>query len=76
MHSGRMSQCYINITRNTFIAKTSLYWTSSENKGKQAKREKYDFKKKRNENKKKYNKERKTAMPIVEPGPPAGKVGS
>ena len=22
MHSGRMSQCYINIIRNTFIAKT------------------------------------------------------
>ena len=24
MHGGRMSQCYINITRNTFIVKTSL----------------------------------------------------
>ena len=34
-------------------------------------------KKKRDENKKEYNKEKKkTAKPIVEPGPSAGKVGS
>ena len=34
--------------------------------------------KKKNETKTKklYNKEKKTAKPIVEPGPPAGKVGS
>ena len=40
MHSGRRSQCYINITRNTFIAKTSRGCNvSSKNKGKQAKGE-------------------------------------
>ena len=55
-------QCYINITRNTFIAKTSLKWTSSENKGKQAKREKYDLKKKRNEKNKKNTTKRKKQL--------------
>ena len=28
MHSGRISQCYINIIRNTFIAKTSNAYTT------------------------------------------------
>ena len=47
MHSGRRSQCYINITRNTFIAKTSRGCNvSSKNKGKQAKGE-YIIKKKK-----------------------------
>ena len=52
-------QCYINITRNTFIAKTSLKWTSSENKGKQAKREKYDLKKNETKTKKSTTKRKK-----------------
>ena len=47
MHSGRRSQCYINITRNTFIAKTSRGCNvSSKNKGKQAKGEYIILKKK------------------------------
>ena len=32
MHSGRISQCYINITRNKFIAKTSQAYTTKKKK--------------------------------------------
>ena len=59
MHSGRISQCYINITRNTFIAKTSRGCNaSSKNKGKQAKGENMNFKK-RKQNEKKMIQQRK-----------------
>ena len=44
MPGGRMSQCYINIIRNPFVAKNlaRLLWASSKNKGKQAKGKKHD----------------------------------
>ena len=75
MHSGRRSQCYINITRNTFIAKTSRGCNvSSKNKGKQAKGE-YIIKKKKQLKKKYiyiyiyiyiYTTKKKTAKPRLE----------
>ena len=59
MHSGRISQCYINITRNTFIAKISRGCNaSSKNKGKQAKGENMILKKRKRNEKKLYNKEK------------------
>ena len=65
MHSGRMSQCYINIIRNTFIAKTSRDCNGPvriKNKVKQAKgKNMINNKNLKKKPKKIYNKE-KTAL--------------
>ena len=70
MHSGRISQCYINITRNTFIAKTSRGCNaSSKNKGKQAKGENMIFKKE-NKTEKNDTTKKKTSKPRSESNRP------